>query len=208
MKKIFFTFLVFLIAIQIQAQEEDNYKYALQFGIGSNLMLTNYEQYSLSDLILLQNDNALRVSTIFYGSGSPSESTEDDSTIIKTNRDYFKVGLSIDYILNIIAHKRTSFFVYGGPLLDYSYKMTKSDWINPSGPDRTNKETDIGLGANLGVGVEYYLSEGISLGGEYSLSLIYNKKVNEDFAVSKTVTTDESFSLSPFQAKLVLSIYF
>jgi opacity protein-like surface antigen len=138
--------------------EEDNW--ALQFGIRSDLTLGTFESGSISFKQLLSQRSALRygISVHYSYSGSNSEvhDTRDD--------------LSVIYQRYVNPDATAKFYWGTGPylLFGYNYRLHSSD---NSYDERIQKQLGAGW---YGVGgVEWFVTDVISLHAEYRVSAIY-----------------------------------
>jgi len=148
-------------AARAEKRALDESNWALQFGIRSDLTLGTFESGSISFKQLLSQRSALRygisVHYSYSGSGGEVHDTRDD--------------LSVIYQRYVNPDATAKFYWGTGPYLLFGYRYSLH-----SGDNYYNERIDKQWGAGwYGVGgVEWFVTDVISLHAEYRVSAIYS----------------------------------
>lgn len=212
MKRHLFTFAVFFFLMNIlnvEAQQKDFDRYALQFGIGSNFTIKNFNGSTFSGKYFFGENNGIRLDISFSASDQTQELRVNDET--KTLEDVNTVSffISPNYFIRPIKNDDVYFYLLAGPRLGFSYQILKGENRDPiSGNNNSIKNTGIKIGAKIGSGVEYYFKENMSLSAEYALSLEYRYSISERNSTSKTYQLSRAVLFNPLNVLFGLSVYF
>lgn len=174
--------------------------WALQFAIGSNFTLHNFDGLSISLKRHFSSKFGLRLGL----SGSYSnEESEEDTSINTANSKSFIVNLIALYYLN--PKKPFNMYLYSGGLYSYSYGFYRS-YENFS----DNVSWNIGL--LIGAGAEYFIFKEFSIFAEYSYKFTFGKMERRyDYYFDPYPETVEKRNITDFSsdpAKFGISVYF
>ncbi|HEX2869348.1 MAG TPA: hypothetical protein VHO03_20055 [Ignavibacteriales bacterium] len=207
---------------------------ALQFQIASNFTLTSFQGTVFSYKHHLSRNTALRIglSIGLGGQNRDGETTgfyvERDSVFPVSNNGTDRTGASIQLTAQHIWYfnpaSKVLLFGGAGPLAGYDYNYEKTESIlgsAGSSPMISNNETKSkqwSFGISGVMGVEWFVSKGISLSAEYGLQANYYWWDSEgtgtytnssfDHITQKANTSVKGWNLSGNYAKLGLSLYF
>jgi opacity protein-like surface antigen len=200
---------------------------ALQFQISSNFTLSPFQGATLSYKHHLQPSSALRIGLdlSFNDEGSDGAqqnfnndtlSSTDNTTLDQSS---FVIRLNTQAIWYSETSSEISFFYGTGPFLGYSrYRQNDERIFSPVGSSQSKSSSE-GKGTTWSVGltglagVEWFVSQSISLHGEYGLSLGYFwSKGESTFSTtgnrSSSEGTTTSRQLSSNGVRFGLSVYF
>lgn len=169
--------------------------WAIQFAIGSNFTLKNFEDASLSIKKQLSDKTALRLS--FTGMYNKRERSINET--VNMTRSF---GCNVIFVYYLNPTEDFIIYLNSGPEYSYAYNSEKG-----TGFFNRNKLWSFGLTA--GLGSEYFVFEELSLFAEYSYLFSYGKQefLNQSSGTTST-STDE---ITSFQQKIVkfgISVYF
>lgn len=224
-----FLFLFFLISLyyappEILAQnaiQEDTTKYsldekdwALQFEIDNNFTLTSFQGTIISVKYHLDTQNALRLGTdieLFTGVRKDNKKTSGYGAGTDEQASTYTINMTFQYVRYPKPTRRILYFYGTGPFFEYtsdSYTFEKEN----SDSDEEREEMTWSLGISTIIGVECFVTQDISLLGEYGVKAGYYS-CKETYAeegrfegVNK-ITTKELF-LEPLSVKFGISVYF
>ena len=181
--------------------------WSIQFRIGENFQLSNFDGSALSVKRHWSKSRAVRAGMSFGASLSDYESgySIPDTSYSKTSdRNRGAVSGSITYLIYPAPEREVLFYLGVGPTFSYSRdKRTYQDY------DRYeyNRLWSIGLGSVIGV--EWFATRSISLLAEYTGGLKYRSSSVEDYSNGKTrVNDNQYFEASSSGVRLGLSAYF
>ncbi|MBK7106653.1 MAG: outer membrane beta-barrel protein [Ignavibacteriae bacterium] len=206
--------------------------HGLQFQIGSNFQLINFDGYTISYRYFWDKNNGLRFGFLFntYNSdGSGSEIQEydysDHNEALTTKENHsLGFGLSIQYHKLVYNKKNVNFLVGIGPFVYFS-KLDETNKRNYT--NHTYRETIINrndtqrFGINGIVGAEYKFSEDFSLSVEVGLLMQYFINDNNysyktttvtEFATTSFITEreseDDGFEIKGAPVRMGLTLFF
>lgn len=185
--------------------------WAIQFGIGNNLDLTAFNNYSVSIMTHLTNKSAIRIGVGGSVTDQSGPSTDGGNPGNYTNKDY-GFQFEITFLYYFTRKSALNFFIGAGPLGTYSYSETNRPYSE--GYDY-NKSTSWGLGAKGLAGCEWFFMRKASLFAEYEASITFGKTNMFSESVDLSVPIDIRNSTESNDifvrgnaAKMGLSIYF
>jgi len=172
--------------------------WAIQFAIGSNFNITNFDGMTFSLKSQLSPNSALRLG--FRGSYEKTEN--DTNTAINVINNSFGVNLVYMYYLN--PKKEFNIYGYAGGTYTYRGYSRHTEFS-----DDNNYQWETGI--LLGAGAEFFVFEQMSLFAEYSYKFLFGK--NESKSVSSNDPDDymssyNTISLNPDYVNFGLSVYF
>lgn len=171
-------------------------RWAIQFGIGSNFSLENFEGAAISLKRQFSKHFGLRLSVL----GNFQNITEDTGNVESQNKS-LGTNLCAIYYLN----PKDKFNVYGylGFRYNYSYLYHYTD-------ENYYYETKTWeTGPLLGAGAEYFIYKKFSVFAEYSYKFAFGKRY-ESYSNNNLVDNREfnTVNISSDQLKFGLSVYF
>lgn len=182
MKVLFSLILSIILCTSIFAQEITNdSKYALSFGIGSNLTLNSFNM-DIAAKKVFSSGNQLR---LFLSPRFESRNTEDElgvsiyTTEIESNN--YSIGLGADYLWTLLRNEDIS--MYAGPGLVFRYGKTdnKSTSETFEGYIRKDeqKQRYNEFGIRGALGVEWKVTKKIGIHSEYILTSLFQASKSE-----------------------------
>ncbi|MDQ3022182.1 MAG: hypothetical protein M3R36_16665 [Bacteroidota bacterium] len=172
--------------------------WAIQFGIGSDFTLTNFEGAVLSLKYQLASKTALRLS--FNGNYFKRENDTNDYNYSQSN----SLGVNMIFMYYLNPKSRFNIFAYAGGAYYYSYEAGQ----NPSEYQDLSRWT---VGPVLGAGAEFFVFKQLSLFAEYSYSFRFGKEEyfsHEYFMGNQQRITDNIIYMSNNTVKFGLPVYF
>jgi len=226
--------LVLALPLQSAAQPSDNnplteQSRALQFQISSNFTLSSFQGATLSYKHHLAPSQALRIGFDLSLNDASSDWTQNafnnDTLTISDNSKRDQANYTIRLNTQAIWYSESSLgisFFYGtGPFLSFSRLTQKEERVLSPVSFPQSKSTSEGsattwsLGLTGLAGVEWFVSQSISLHAEYGVSLGYSWIRNEsktDLSTqgsrSATEGSANSWQLSGNGVRFGLSVYF
>lgn len=193
-------------------------KNAVQFQIGSDFSLKNFDGYTFSYKYRLGTSSAFRAG--FGISGNSGSSNEKASNLLNVNgadTDYsrYDIRIGMQYLKTLSSVNNVQFYLGAGPQIRYISEKTtnKSAYNSPESRTEENLKTFIG-GADILAGVECFVTKNISLSGEYGMQLSYVWTKNTTSSKFSTAnesnheTKSNSYRIEPGNARLGVSVYF
>ena len=175
-----------------------NGMWAIQFAIGSNFNITNFEGMTFSLKRQFSPNSALRL-----GFRASYDKTENDTnTSINIINNSFEVNLVYMYYLN--PKKEFNIFGYAGGTYIYEGSSRHSETSN-------DNYYQWQTGLLLGAGAEFFVFEQMSLFAEYSYRFLYGKSVYksvDSYNPNVYNNTYNQISLNPDYVNFGLSVYF
>lgn len=215
--KAIFMVLVFIISKQnsfsIEKKNDKNQKdssnkvenslksgmWGIQFAIGSNFTLYNFDGMTLSIKNQLSSHSSLRLG--FNGSYSNTEN-DTNSSLYDENAS-FTVNLIYMYYLN--PNEEFNIYGYIGGLYSYHFSSYQSDRSQ-------NNSESWDIGPVLGIGTEYFVFKKLSLFAEYNYNFKFGKREYSYAAFfppyEQIKDNSNRVSLESDYLKFGLSVYF
>lgn len=223
---------------QAKAEGEKNYlvrgSWSLQFRISNNFTLSNFEGALISAKRHLSEKSAIRFGLSLSGStgdvSSDNISSMQDSAISNTQNNSsdgelndITVGVTSQIMFYTTSDKKINFYFGVGP--DFSYSRSRRDYdlqyIRTDFPIRNGVNNDYSRTWTFGLlgswGVEYFITQKLSLMAEYGAGMGYHSRYREtkrsEFLEDRTTTdlrTEEEnrFRFYSSNVNFGLSIYF
>ena len=210
-------------------------KWALMFKI-SSFNLYNFQGLGFSAKRHYTPNSSIRFGLDYDYSYSDSDGNDSYAYIdygreevIESISAYHKITINIQYIYYTDPDAVINFYYGAGPSVSYSFSSSEykrtSDYSGMGGPSYNEEifqsQSDsygLGLGAQGVLGVEWFVSDHISLLGEYGIIAQYEWDKYESFSKiyrdsvlyrnSVYTDDDESVYFEPLSIKLGLSVYF
>ena len=194
--------------------------FALQFQLGDNFKLTNFNGYTFSGKYHLSKF-AIRVGAEVGSFNRQNNRTAFNADTLLSNNtfEYHSINIRINlqglYYLSV--YKDIAAYVGGGPFFAFN-KLNKAVFYNPNTLDKTTEKenaTEIGLTALIGV--EWFVKENIGLSAEYGIDFSNFHSTSDSFSEQyngeNTFKTFRNSEFKIFQvyansAKLGIVIYF
>ncbi len=177
--------------------------WSLQFGIAQNASLTSFGGATVAAKRHYSPSSAIRAGvTVFFD----KERTNNYQQARTTTTKQFRSEISLQYLYYYSPSNRLGAFVGTGPRFAYTSGSQELD----HGLAHT-EQSEWGLGADLLIGGEWFVTSGISLFGEYGLFLGYSSSENESFSggIGTTARTEaKSYAIQSRGARLGMSLYF
>ena len=191
-------------------------KYALQFQISNNFNLTNFQGSTFSGKYHFGCKSAVRLGlSLDFGDVEQDATTNQYDTVnVATNnieQNSFSMTIRTQYIRYFIGTDEVAFYGGTGPFVNYS-TLTRESKLTGSNDDRHLKETSdsFSIGLDLILGVEWFLSENMSLSAEYGLNFSYRtrtREYNTDDIIS-TNSDETLYNISGNNINFGISVYF
>ena len=226
-KHVFFAALfitIILLSIQSFAQDSTLIKldkhFALQFQLGDNFKLTNFDGYTFSGKYHLSKfaiRAGILAGTYNMETNVPYFTADTLSSNIEEEDHGINIRINLQGLYYLSVYKDVAAYVGGGPFFSF-YKQNTTAFYNRSSPEKKIKKenvTEIGLTALIGV--EWFVKENIGLSAEYGIDFSNyhstNDRISEPINGSntpKTISTTEykMFKVIANSAKLGIVIYF
>jgi opacity protein-like surface antigen len=179
--------ILFLIFINVSFAQDssktihDELKHGLEFQIGSQLNLINFDNYTFSYRYCLNNNSGIRIGLYTSVNKDDYDLTQQSDSIYNNPLEYshnYNFKISIQYLRSIMSFNKFSLIWGGGPFISYYKNESRSENLYTSYVSQyENKEETFSYGIDLILGVEYNLSENVILSGEYGVSIF---KANSD----------------------------
>ena len=192
----------------------DEKDWALQFEISDNFTLTSFQGTILSVKYHLDTQKALRLGTsidLFTGTKKDNNDGPGYADGTKENASTYDITITFQYVRYPQSKRRVLFFYGAGPFLEYksdSYTYKKEN----SYSDQEHEETIWGLGISGIIGGEWFVTQDISLLGEYGAKAGYYSSKNSHEEENGYDGVDEievqEFILEPLSVKFGVSVYF
>jgi hypothetical protein len=229
MKKLFISIITLSLAFSVLIADNkdstkaflENDSQCLQFKIGSNFSLSSFSGSTLSYKKHTSENRAYRVGISISGSiqdrlsliDHVTDSLDQRQTIDNNNLSIGLYGQFLKYL-----PFKYSYFYYGyGPSLSYSGGFRKylvenflsGEW-EASWEEDLRKNNAIQIGITWVAGVEIFITQAVSIHGEYSQGLSYSYTWNRSSHSSDRDVIDRigTLSLSAGGAKIGCSFYF
>ena len=174
--------------------------WAIQFAIGSNFTLYNFDGLSISLKRHFSSNFGLRlgISGSYY-----NDDTDIDTSFYTANSKSFNVNLIALYYLN--PKKPFNIYLYSGGLYSYSYEFNR---VYEQFSDIKNWNT----GLLIGAGAEYFIFKEFSIFAEYNYKFTFGKLERRyDYYFDPYPETVEKRTITDFSsdpAKFGISVYF
>ncbi len=201
-------------------------KWALQFQINQNFTLNSFQGSTFSGKYHLTNSSALRIGVTVFG-----HSTTENNNKNKYNADTLHSSSKVESTLNdnwisielqylYYAKMTNSISAYFGAGVHYSRNFRTQDsnteeiYMSNENFSHSRKEySAYGLGADILMGVEWFVRSNIGILAEYSSGFNYEHREsetpkNENDAENYFDNERTTYSFSPHGVKFGLSIYF
>lgn len=223
---------------QAKAEGDNNYlvrgSWSLQFRISNNFTLSSFEGALISAKRHLSNNSAIRFGLSLSGStgdistdniASRIDSLTNDTSNNSSDGELsdISVGATTQIMFYTTSDKKIDFYFGVGP--DLSYTRSKRDYdlqyIQQDDPIRNGKDTDYSRTWTFGLlgswGVEYFVTQKLSLMAEYGAGLGYYSRYREskrtqfiDERTQTTLRTEEEnrFRFYSSNVNFGLSVYF
>ncbi|MEE9450485.1 MAG: hypothetical protein V3V72_10580 [Ignavibacteriaceae bacterium] len=218
------TFSIFIIFTSNVYSQSPSYldsldgKFALQFQISDNFNLSSFQGTTFSGKYNFSNRDAVRLGlSINFGDSEGDETiSRSDTNLVSTGRqefNNFNIILKTQYIYSMSITNNIGFFVGGGPFISYTTSSSETKYINNLIETTRTYTSDIfGIGLDLINGVEWMLSNNMSLSAEYGLKFIYTSSEEKRVSNSTYETTDESklktFFITGNHINFGITVYF
>lgn len=233
--KPFIYFFIFTIIVRTNYAQDSckvENPHGLQFQIGDNFQLTNFDGYTISYRYFLDKNSGFRVGFLFNVSnsdGSGSDIQNYDSPIYFGYRTYAEdtnlgFGFSVQYHKLIFNKKNVNFLVGFGPFLYFANlnNVNKRENYAYTFKESITTKNDIQrYGIDGLVGAEYKFSEDFSLSVEVGLLMQYfisnnyyrNSTMNKsDYETSSNTVTrkskDKGFEIKGAPVRMGLTLFF
>jgi hypothetical protein len=182
--------------------------WSLQFGVGQNFTLTQFQGATISVKRHYSPNSALRagVTTNFSHNVQKDLRTKSELDV-----NQFGMDISLEYLYYFTPGRRVTAFVGSGPrfgLVRRTQEVPKDYVASHLADHLAYKEWS--LGANLLFGAEWFVTHGIALFAEYDMSFGYTSKVNKtsDPLHGLTGQTESyDYSLTSRGVRMGLSVY-
>ncbi|MCH8558675.1 MAG: hypothetical protein LAT84_12675 [Balneolia bacterium] len=199
---------------------------ALMFGLGSNFNLNSFRGGVFSYKWFTSNNRAHRFTTDLGFLYMTTDDTRRSTNEVSFESDNFEADIRFNYdFLSYNQVSRTVYSYWGiGPTLRFQYTdVERTETTSAGGSSFSNRyeETkyEVGLGASLTIGAEWFVHSGISISAEYALNISYNianldgKRTTGITQVNPgTIIEDErsasSINLDGSGARVGISVYF
>jgi len=211
--------ILFLLAFQSNSQTKQDSSvnslrkgsWSIQFGIGNNLNVAAFNNYSISLKTHLTSKCAIRLGVGGSVSNQSGPLTDQGYSGNYSNKDY-EFQFEVIFMYYFAPKSTLNFFAGAGPVGTYSY----TEENRPEGDGNYyNKSTSWGLGAKALAGCEWFFMRKISLFAEYEAFITFGKTHNDDQQVfyndgNSYITSSDSKNifLRANSARLGLSAYF
>ena len=212
---------LFVFISTISAQEEEKTKlpvghYSLMFQFGSNLNFTSFEGSAISLKRIVSKNAAIRIGfSPAYANTDSDEINSTDQTKTKDNTitaNQYGMSLNALYLFYNEGYKDVFFYFGSGPELSYFTGKTEQIYNIPDGLNNSkNEEERWGIGLLGVVGTEWFVTENISISGEYSIKLNYShssQSTTNPPSTFKREISNSSLNLTGNGVKIGLSMYF
>jgi opacity protein-like surface antigen len=181
--------------------------WSLQFGVGQNFTLTQFQGATLSIKRHCSPNSALRAGVTTNFSHNVEKDLRNASEFDVNKSD---VNVSLEYLRYITPGRRVTAFAGSGP--SFGFSRQKQEVLHRSVATSSNRieSTEWSLGANLLFGAEWFVTHGIALFAEYDISFGYTSKVNKASSSGDGLTGQtESFGYSLISrgVRMGLSVY-
>jgi hypothetical protein len=219
----FFSLLFFILSLLSTTPAQTSYldsldgKFALQFQIGENFTLSNFQGAIFSGKYHVGIREAIRLGISLDFSEVNTERDDfyfmNDSTTQGGNEgNDFMVDFRFQYINYIITMDDISFFGGIGPFVYYLNRETTEPRSYPMEYVAEYRLEDLRIGLDLLIGVEWMFNKQMSLSAEYGLLLYYGNihdvRTQDSYQPVKRTSNSDSFNISWDQVKFGISIYF
>jgi len=170
-------------------------KFALQFQIGTNFTLKDFQGSTLSFKYQIFDESAVRVG---FSISSSVETYREENHIEEPKQNYFDITLNAQFIKYLKTFEDISLYTGGGPRFFSEYYTSL-----PSG---YHKYWSLGLDGILGV--EWFFKKNMSLSAEYGISIVYwVTDINDPSSTSKFYNTKRINIGDNNMLKFGISIY-
>ncbi|HPC36379.1 MAG TPA: hypothetical protein P5268_07975 [Candidatus Marinimicrobia bacterium] len=184
-------------------QNIQNGSKALQFLIGPNVQIINFQGSTLSLKYHLSPKQSIRCGISLIGKSEEYDADnkilENDSLNSKdfTDNDYYSVEINTQYLL--YHPNKYSYLFYGvGPLFRYSFSDRYDEIQNKlTGTwdvyeTREQKSINYYIGLSFVFGYELFITKTISLHGEYNQEVTYHHQHSKDVRPYKVIESSSS----------------
>lgn len=220
--KIYFAFLfTSLIFVTTGFSQSTSYldsldgKFALQFQINENFRLSDFQGTTLSGKYHFSTRDAVRLGFSLSLSDSDGEVSSNALDTINVNtykidNSSFGITVNTQYIRYIKGTDDISFFVGGGPFINYSTSTSNGE-IREKQPVEKYKSTryTYALGIDLLLGVEWWFHKYMSLSAEYGMKFMYSSRetINE-IGVVRREQSEKFFRITANSINFGITVYF
>ncbi len=201
-------------------------KWALQFGISRNFTLNSFQGATFSGKYHFTNNSALRIGITVFGHSTKSNNNKNNynaDTLYSSSKEESTVNdnwISIQFQYLYYAKMTNSISAYFGAGVQSSrrfvsqYSNTEEIYMSDENFSYRSKELSAyGLGADILIGVEWFVRSNIGILAEYSSGFNYEHREseapkNKNDAEYYYENKSDTYSFSPHGVKFGVSIYF
>ena len=205
MKKVLFLAAVVCLTQILFAQEEIERKgdTALQFGFNSTTLIRG-GNYGVGGKYWLKDDLALMIG-LSVTDQSKKQEYPDRENYGDLHYDKTVLGIAAGFEKHFKPTKKIS--PYYGAILVTNMARNKNNQDSPVKYD--NKYVTWGLGAGLLLGVEYWITDSVSLAGTHYIKMLYDRNKQTQTANNlKDEQKESSWTINSSTSLLMISVYF
>jgi opacity protein-like surface antigen len=186
---------------------------SLQFRIGNDFSLTNFDGLSFSGKKHYSDKSAIRLGLDVSASITHSESRNQVSNTSSNNYDRQELKLNALYIHYPKPGGIFKFYWGIGPSFGF-YRSYRNGWSSSNGLERTkDTESRWSIGGLMALGAEWFANSNLSIHAEYNIFAYYSQYNDTRRTISGDTSTYnkwKSYSgyIEPENVNFGLSVYF